>query len=400
MRATDNLRNRLDDLRRQPPYTTYRRVLDWVLQLKDSPNHHVDPTVTPSDYWAEELANFEYMFDASPLIIDKLRHHCYHITGLRVYDYRTNRDSSAAQLQTKLNALIEVGGSDLLVPESRTLGGFGHNLNGELYNVDTLKFFESMIALRKSGVLEGLELRMADRRPVIWEIGAGWGGLAYQFKTLLPNTTYVISDFPELFLFSAVYLQTLFPEARVLLVGENGHSPDAADWRNADFVFVPNSLLHEMDLTPVDLTINTVSFQEMTTAQVRDYIARALDFSCPLIYSLNRDRSLYNKQLTSVRECLDEFYASQEVEVLPVQYTQMLKPPKPSSAAPDQPASEASTEESGSATTQAPTEQADQQQADQPRATPLKAPKPKKPKPPKAEGPELPYRHLVGVRRD
>ena len=35
----------------------------------------------PSSYWQEELANFEYMLDASPLIIEKLRHHTHHITG-------------------------------------------------------------------------------------------------------------------------------------------------------------------------------------------------------------------------------------------------------------------------------------------------------------------------------
>ena len=53
--------------------------------------------------------------------------------------------------------------------------------------------------------------RSADRL----EIGAGWGGFAYQFKTLFPKTTYVVVDFPELFLFSASYLVTVFPEAKV-----------------------------------------------------------------------------------------------------------------------------------------------------------------------------------------
>ena len=55
----------------------------------------------------------------------------------------------------------------------------------------------------------------APGRKLVWEIGAGWGGFAYQFKTLFPDVTYVIVDLPELFLFSATYLMTLFPEAKV-----------------------------------------------------------------------------------------------------------------------------------------------------------------------------------------
>ena len=73
-------------------------------------------------YWQEELAGFEYMLDASPLIIEKLRHHTYHATGLKVYDYRTHKDKARALLARKLEALIEVGRRDLLVPESPAAG--------------------------------------------------------------------------------------------------------------------------------------------------------------------------------------------------------------------------------------------------------------------------------------
>src|SRR3954452_22428254 len=109
------------------------------------------------------------MLDASPLIVDKLRHHCYHVTGLKVYDYRSHKDDAQRKLQDKLEALVDAGGRDLLVPEPRELGGFGFDIDGGLYNVDTLKFYEVMIALNRGAVLG--EFREAADRRVVWEIG-------------------------------------------------------------------------------------------------------------------------------------------------------------------------------------------------------------------------------------
>src|SRR3712207_8746167 len=80
----------------------------------------------------------------------------------------------------------------------------------ELYNLDTLKFCEALIALQRGGVLGAL--RADGPRRVVVEVGSGWGGFAYQLKTLCPQLTIVLVDLPELFLFSGTYLRTLFPE--------------------------------------------------------------------------------------------------------------------------------------------------------------------------------------------
>ena len=70
-----------------PEYAAYLRVREAVRALKAA-GGATSGTVEPSDYWREELANFEYMLEASPLLISKLRHHCYHATGLKPYDYQ------------------------------------------------------------------------------------------------------------------------------------------------------------------------------------------------------------------------------------------------------------------------------------------------------------------------
>jgi hypothetical protein len=203
------------------------------------------------------------------------------------------------------------------VPEPPLLGGFGYPVEGGLMNADTLKYFEVLIALDRGAALGAF--RSGDRRPVVWEIGAGWGGFAYQFKTAFPGATYVISDLPELMLFSATYLATAFPEAQIRF-WDPDEPLDDAGWLAADFVFVPHWATAAVTPPHMDLAVNTVSFQEMTTDQVREYVTQAHRVGCPLLHSLNRERSLYNPELEGVSKIMSEHYAPQEIDVLPVPY--------------------------------------------------------------------------------
>jgi hypothetical protein len=311
---------RLEALRRTSAYQNYEFVRSRVLEMRTLEAQL--PHYRPSAYWEEELTNFEYMLDASPLVIDKLRHHAVHITGIRAYEYRSNRDRWRDRLTEKRRALLKYGKRDLLVPEWRALGGFGFDIEGELYNLDTLKFFEVLIALEKGSVLE--EFRSNTDRRMVWEIGAGWGGFPYQFKTLCPNVTYVITDFPELFLFSATYLMTAFPDAKVCFWGEEPFAQTLANWRNYDFIFAPNAAVSEFVPERLDLTVNMVSFQEMTEEQVTDYVSRSHALNCPFLYSLNRERSAYNHELESVSAIVSRYFWPHEIPVLPVPYTRMM----------------------------------------------------------------------------
>jgi hypothetical protein len=311
---------RLAAQRQSPAYRNYEFVRDRVLDMRAAAAQV--PGYKPSAYWEEELANFDYMLDASPLIVDKLRHHSFHITGLRVYDYRSNRDRWRERFIDKRRALLKYGRRELLVPEWRPLGGFGFDIEGELYNIDTLKFFEVITALDRGSVLQEFRAN-ADRR-MVWEIGAGWGGFPYQFKTLCPNVTYVITDFPELFLFSATYLMTAFPDAKVRFWGEEPFAETLANWRNYDFIFAPNYAVAEFVPERLDLAVNMVSFQEMTQAQVTDYVTRVHALNCPFLYSLNRDKSSYNRELESVSEIIARYFWPHEISILHVPYTRMM----------------------------------------------------------------------------
>ena len=179
------VRDRIDQLRGSVAFQNYEQVRDHVLRMKDLEAQRSGKALEPSAYWREELENFEYMLDAHPLIIDKLRHHSYHITGLRVYDYRSNKDAARALFAQKLEKLVDLGGRDLLIPEPPDMGGFGFEIEGLLYNIDTLKFYEVLIAMQRGGVLS--ELREPGDRKLVWEIGAGWGGFPCQLKTVCPK---------------------------------------------------------------------------------------------------------------------------------------------------------------------------------------------------------------------
>ncbi len=316
------VRDRIDQLRGSVAFQNYEQVRDHVLRMKDLEAQRSGKALEPSAYWREELENFEYMLDAHPLIIDKLRHHSYHITGLRVYDYRSNKDAARALFAQKLEKLVDLGGRDLLIPEPPDMGGFGFEIEGLLYNIDTLKFYEVLIAMQRGGVLS--ELREPGDRKLVWEIGAGWGGFPCQLKTVCPNVTCVIMDFPELFLFSGTYLKTLFPEARVEFFDRGSLGDLLSQWRDIDFLFVSNSFLDEFAPEQLDLAVNMVSFQEMTSEQVRAYVEKAYDLQSPHLYSLNRDRSPYNRELSSVSEIIAERFWPHEISVLPVSYPKML----------------------------------------------------------------------------
>lgn len=291
-------------------YKNYLEVREAVWKMVAN----CPPEARPSEYWQEEIAGFDYMFDASPLITEKLRHHSYHLTGLRENEYRSHHARNVKRLLGRFHSLRSLDKNNLLVGESPILGGFGFEIGGVLCNVDTLKFYESLIALDKSELLD--KFRNGSKK-IVLEIGAGWGGMAYQWKTLFPSTCYVLVDFPETILFSATYLKTLFPNAKFFFADGNKEFLKSLNFFDYDFIFVPNFAWEYLSGGVPDLLINQTSFQEMTTGQVENYIKSAKEWGVPNVYSWNRDRSPNNPELSTVSEILKKFYTVEEISLLP-----------------------------------------------------------------------------------
>lgn len=304
----------IDQAKADPAWAAYTYIRELILKML---NEAALAGGYPSQYWQEELAGFDYMLDASPLVIRRLREHCHHITGLRPLEYRQHHHHLAAKYKRKLAMLLQLE-PDLFVPESTALGGFGFRSADRLFNLDTLKCFEALIALRRATILDPLlhrSLSPSDR-PVVLELGAGWGGLAFQFHSLCPNSTYLIVDLPQTLLFSATYLLSQFPKAKSFVYDAEGAVPSSREMLTYNFLFLPHYLFLGANLPRIDLAINTVSFQEMTTAQVSGYITNLAERGCPYIYSLNMDRSPHNPELSGVEAILGTGYEVREVHVL------------------------------------------------------------------------------------
>lgn len=306
----------LEEARNDTAYKNYCEVRDVVFRMIE----HAPGGDALSKYWEGEVAGFEYMFDASPLIVKKLRHHCYHMTGLRDSDYRIHHAHMARRIEKKLKKLRARDTAGLFIPESPILGGFGFPVNGALVNVDTLKFYENMIALDISGVLE--QFKKPSSRKTILEIGAGWAGFAYQFKSLFPETTYVIVDVPQSILFGGTYIKTVFPESKICFIEREKKMCENLAVSDYDFVFIPHYCYGSLNFSRPDLVINTVSFDQMTTKQVNGYVRKTKEWGVPALYSMNKDRWQNNDELGLVSEIIGRYYKTRKIEVLPTQYAQ------------------------------------------------------------------------------
>lgn len=307
----------IDQAEQSAAYQNYRFVRDKVIQMIN------EAPTTASRYWSEELAGFDYLFNASPLIVNKLREHCYHITGIKSYEYRQHHRYRAQAFEDKLALLKAIDKTGLFIEELPLMGGFGHQLKEGRVNLDTLKFYEAFIALDKSGVLATLKEK---KRPVIIEIGSGWGGFAYQLKTLLPDACVVLVDLPQTMIFSGTYLKTAFPNAKHCFEDELKSERDLVRaTTHQDFIYLSPEYFGKLTKMPIDAALNMISFQEMTAKQVGGYVRQLAKLKCPILYSYNRDIPNNNQELSKVSDLLEKNYRIEEITVLKNrQYTDLV----------------------------------------------------------------------------
>ncbi len=292
-------------------YNFYKITRDKIISMVSS--------YKMSRYWYEEVMGFDYLFDASPILVSKIREHCYHITGERSYTYRTHHSHKAPPFIARLNDLRAIDNSNLFVPESEACGGFGYESPYGKINLDTLKFYEVLIGLDRANFLAQFKNDQTSRKAVV-EIGSGWGGFAYQFNTLFKNTTFFCIDLPATLIFSTTYIRGACPDAKIAILGDMPNDELFKRWQEFDFVFIPANKLEDFKPLQLDLAVNMCSFQEMTTEQVAGYVNHLANVGCKKLYSLNRDRSHHNPELSLVSDLMRTRYDLTPISVLPTEY--------------------------------------------------------------------------------
>lgn len=157
-----------------------------------------------------------------------------------------------------------------VVRTPRLFSEIGIEVNGILINSDVVLCQSRINALLCSGVLAKLDADIARRgRARVLEVGPGYGSLAYALKGIFgERLEYIVVDLPSSIYYASIYLSVLSNRDRCHLLMPGEKLP-----ASFDFLFVANYLLDELggDLGPIDLAVNTMSFPEMSEAQVRHY---------------------------------------------------------------------------------------------------------------------------------
>jgi hypothetical protein len=221
------------------------------------------------------VAALQPLWDASPEAMSDWRRYRETISGIRAADYVGEERSFRAAAENDARRLLARGDSRLWVDEPAVFGGFGFITLGKRYNEDTLRFFRAISLLQDAALMK--EFRSTTARRIVWEVGGGWGGFAYHFKTLCPNVTYLMTGKPEQFLVSAVYLMTLFPAAAFRFY--DPADPDAfwRDWESVDFAFAPECVVRTMTPPSLDLTVDVMALERMNSARLDLHVQRAYD---------------------------------------------------------------------------------------------------------------------------
>lgn len=107
-------------------------------------------------------------------------------------------------------------------------------------------------------------------RPVIGEVGGGFGRLAYYLARHLERFSYLDFDLPETLCCASYFLMKSFPDDRFLLYGEAEPSPETL--RAVDFALLPSFEIGRLPSRSVDLFINENSLGDMPAAAARLFV--------------------------------------------------------------------------------------------------------------------------------
>jgi hypothetical protein len=129
----------------------------------------------------------------------------------------------------------------------------------------------------------GVELsRGLPAEPIVAELGAGHGKLAYFILRDIEKFTYIDFDLPETLTVAAYYLIKTFPGKKALLYGEADFSSEY------DLIFMPPWKMTK--LTTVDLFVNTNSLGEMKRDAAANYLSH-INRTARRFFHLNHERA-------------------------------------------------------------------------------------------------------------
>ncbi len=141
-------------------------------------------------------------------------------------------------------------------------------------------FFNEIYGSILSGLLDDVE------RPVVADLGAGYGKLAYFTLRDIKDCCFIDFDLPETLCLAAYYLMKSWPEKRALLYGEEEYSVESHN--NYELIFMPSYEIEKVSKNSIDLFMNINSLGEMTREAASNYIHHVAN-STRYFFHMNHD---------------------------------------------------------------------------------------------------------------
>lgn len=124
-------------------------------------------------------------------------------------------------------------------------------------------------------------------RPIVLDLGGGFGGLGHQLAAHNAGTVYMDFDLPENLMVASYFLMAAHPDKRVLLYQSRDQALDAHTLRQYDIVMMPNFMLPQVADRAVNLFTNFISLSEMDYASIVEYLCQADRVSDGYVYQEN-----------------------------------------------------------------------------------------------------------------
>lgn len=184
--------------------------------------------------------------------------------GRAAFDGYVNHPDMLTGIRQNFNVWsYSIGDAPIHELASPSIGNpYGHWIDGVIVHPNT--FFNHYRGRFVQKLLGNI------KRPVIGEIGGGYGGFAYYALKFMPGCCYLNFDLPENLLISSYYLSLAYPELRIHLYA--GKEDMQSLINNYDVILMPQYALPWLPERSVDLFINTISLSEMSYPTICEYL--------------------------------------------------------------------------------------------------------------------------------
>ena len=152
----------------------------------------------------------------------------------------------------------------------RDLSVLSHPRHGNLWGAivnDSFVSYESVLNEFYGRMISNF---VKKDRPVVGEVGAGYGVLFYFIARAFSEFCYLDFDLPETLCCATYYLMKSFPQERFLLYGEGKLNEDAI--KEYDFILMPSYVIKDLPNDSIDIFVNMSSLGEMKSETCRVFI--------------------------------------------------------------------------------------------------------------------------------